>query len=606
MDRVRVWSASLLRWAWLLARSPMLCARSLAAATMMAARRRAPRLSRRLTVGLLGLGLIVGGVSGFAASTSQWVSIIARVEQPPPTIVKHVLTDPGLTQEQVDAITQAFSGLTGCVQADADPPIEVPTGTCVWWVMRIEVTNTFSGTDHSMQNVVATDTFGAELDGQPLNDVPVDVQVITHSRGRYCQDNFESQVRITWCVTGDLVGGNCVDGGALPPGETDFLDMLVWTKLNPAGKQEYTCPGTYQMNCGATLKWVDGNGVQCGPLANCPSTPPIDVTASKPGAGTTTPTATRTGTPTGTRTATPSPPRSPTPTKTAKATRTPTRTPTPKRTRTPTRTPTMTPTPTSTSTSTPTLTATPTTAAGSTGTLLLNEVLTRDWNHWYQLVQFVELKNVTDAPIALDGWSLRDEDDVWPVRSSAMVAPGGYALLVLNGWPPPVPDGVPILVLTKWRSALDPTGGHLQLVDPTGVTIDQISWGDDTSVFDPALPAPPTGQSLSRFPDGTDTDSAADFVVQAPSPGLSNGDDASPAAVATETPAPAPAATDTPTATPTPPVPAPTATPTPTATDTPAPTATDTPAPAPTDTPAPAPTDTPTATASPTPEGEGG
>jgi hypothetical protein len=201
----------------------------------------------------------------------------------------------------------------------------------------------------------------------------------------------------------------------------------------------------------------------------------------------------------------------------------------------------------------------------------------------------VELKNVTDAAISLDGWSLRDEDDVWSVKSNVDVAPGGYALLVLNGRAPSVPAEVPVVVLTKKNKGLEPTGGRLALRGPGGVTIDQISWGDDTSVFNPALPAPPAGQSLSRLPDGTDTDSAADFVLRAPSPGLSNGDGASTLAAATETPTPAPAATDTPTPTPTP-------------TDTPTPT------PTPTDTPTPTPTatDTPTPTAPPAPEGGGG
>ncbi len=433
-----------------------------------------------------------------------------------------------------------------------------------------------------VQNVVVTDNFGAEMDGQPLNDVPVDVQVITHSRGGFHKDNFETQVRITWCVTGDLVGGECVDGGPLLPGESAFLDMLVWTKLNPAGHQEYTCPGTYQMNSGATAKWKDQNGVQCAPLAECPSTPPVDVTASKPGAGTTTPTATGTGTPAGTRTATPT--ATPSPTATKKAKGTPTRTPTSTRrpTRTPTRTPTKTPT--TTPTATPTSTSTPT-AAASPGTLLLNEVLTRGTERWGYLLQSVELKNVTGGPIPLDGWSLKDEDDTWSVKSNASVAPGGYALLVLNGWPPSVPDGVPVLVLTNWRKALDPTGGRLNLLDPKGVTVDQISWGDDTSVFNPALLPPPWGQSLSRLPDGTDTDSAADFVAQDPSPGLSNDDDPSPLAAPTETPAEEDAATATPSPTETAaPTEAPTATPTPPPADTPTPTPTDTPSPMPTPT----------------------
>jgi hypothetical protein len=244
--------------------------------------------------------------------------------------------------------------------------------------LRIELTNAF-GTGTSMQHVVVTDHFGAELDGQPLSDLPVDVQVITHSGGHFHQDNFETQVRITWCVTGDLVDGECVDGGALLPGESAFMDMLVWTKLNPAGKQEYTCPGTYEMNSGATAKWLDENGVNCAPLADCPSTAPIDVTASRVGAGTATATATSTPTadPPGSGTPTLTATRTATATKTPKATKTPRATKTP--TRTPTQTPTMTPstTPTATPTGTPTPAATPTPEwcpGDPPATVLINEV----------------------------------------------------------------------------------------------------------------------------------------------------------------------------------------------------------------------------------------
>jgi hypothetical protein len=36
--------------------------------------------------------------------------------------------------------------------------------------------------------------------------------------------------------------------------------MLVWTKLNSAGKQQYATPGDYTMNSGPTAKWEDVNG----------------------------------------------------------------------------------------------------------------------------------------------------------------------------------------------------------------------------------------------------------------------------------------------------------------------------------------------------------
>ena len=288
-----------------------------------------------------------------AASTSQWVNILARVEQPP-TVVKHVLKDPDLTGSPVQPPV-------GCMPADSESPLEVPIETCVWWVLRIQVTNSFP--DTAMEDLVVRDLFGAEMDGQPLSDVPVDVEVITHSRGQSGKETFETQVRINWCVTGDLVGGECLDGGQLLPGESAYLDMLVWTKLNPSGRQEYTSAGTYQMNSGATAQWLDQSGAKCAPLPDCPSTAPIDVMAFEPS---TTPTATETPTPT----ADPPPEDSPTATTTPTQTDTPTpsATATTTATATATSTPTETPTEVATVTETPTATASPTPTATATGT----------------------------------------------------------------------------------------------------------------------------------------------------------------------------------------------------------------------------------------------
>ena len=50
--------------------------------------------------------------------------------------------------------------------------------------------------------------------------------------------------------------------GVLLPGQAVTLTMLVWTKLNPSGRQEYTSPGTYTLNSGPTMKWLDEGGHQ--------------------------------------------------------------------------------------------------------------------------------------------------------------------------------------------------------------------------------------------------------------------------------------------------------------------------------------------------------
>ncbi len=223
---------------------------------------------------VIALVAIVATAPHLGAFTSQVVGLTARVVDKP-LIRKDVLRAPNITQEEVDAITASSTGVTGCLQADADPPIEVPTHTCVWWVLRITVNNL---TGSPMAELMVVDRFGAELDGHPLSDVPVEVFVISHSRGHSGRDHFETQVRITWCVTQTTVVafGECSGPDTpLQPGESAFLDVLVFTKLNPSGKQEYTSAGTYEMNSGAVAKWRDGDGTQ-----RSASTPPIMVEAS--------------------------------------------------------------------------------------------------------------------------------------------------------------------------------------------------------------------------------------------------------------------------------------------------------------------------------------
>ena len=138
-------------------------------------------------------------------------------------------------------------------------PFNVPIETCVVWIVSINITNT---DNYCYTNVVIKDYFGAELGGEPLDEEPpVDVIVRTQSRGESHKQSFQSQTRILWYVT--MVGGDMsnppdsVDNsGELCPGESASLEMLVWTKLNPSGRQSYTSSGNYTLNSGPTAKWL--------------------------------------------------------------------------------------------------------------------------------------------------------------------------------------------------------------------------------------------------------------------------------------------------------------------------------------------------------------
>ncbi len=273
---------------------------------------------------VLTAAVIIGGVVMVAAFTSQTVNITARVEQPP-TIVKYPLTPPPVTQAEVDAMTLDAIGVTGCQPGELEFPYEAPTGTCVWWALRVSVRNNYYD---PLIDLAVKDTFVGERDGITLSEVPVKVSPLGASQGQVELTELTDQVQIDWCLTGSLQDGACTGGGRLDPGAEAHLDLLVFTKPDLEGQQEFVSPGTYTLNGGPSAEWVDPNGVVCAPLAECPTAQPMIVEAVS---GPDQPAAPLAPAPTSAPTSTPTsaPPPAPTPTPTLTPTITPTPTPTP-------------------------------------------------------------------------------------------------------------------------------------------------------------------------------------------------------------------------------------------------------------------------------------
>ena len=231
--------------------------------------------AKRAILGLVGLVALIIGLAQFAADESYVLNIKAHLEKPPTVVSKDILKNPldVVTQDDVDAAYFAATGLTpdagfDCDQADTNPPILVPIETCVFWIIRITITNHFG---NAISNVMVTDQYGAQLAGVPLDSLPVHVEVISHSRGNSGRQTFDTQYRILWCVTGNLdeVNEECDKKGddrdLMQPDEVATMDMLVFTKLNPSGRQQYTtaCEETggkdlcYELNSGANVKWIN-------------------------------------------------------------------------------------------------------------------------------------------------------------------------------------------------------------------------------------------------------------------------------------------------------------------------------------------------------------
>jgi hypothetical protein len=255
-------------------------------------------------VAAVSLAAILFSAAFFAAFESHMINVQAHLVKAN-VIEKRVLDNPvtnagtsGITPEEVDQIVNDINNSSGitCTEASLVPdpqnpdPLVVPIETCVWWVLRITVSNT---TGEEMHDVMVVDRFGAELDlGIFLTYVPVEVVPIYHTRGKpqtgLVEDGIFTQIRTVWCVTDDLTApgsldpitdDTCVDPAPatpLLPGDSEFIDLLVFTELNPFGNQEYIIPATYTMNSGATITWERG---AAGGSQASDGTPSIDITA---------------------------------------------------------------------------------------------------------------------------------------------------------------------------------------------------------------------------------------------------------------------------------------------------------------------------------------
>lgn len=145
--------------------------------------------------------------------------------------------------------------------------------------------------------------------------------------------------------------------------------------------------------------------------------------------------------------------------------------------------------------------------------------------------EWVELFNPTCGSIDVSGWKISDknasdngQDDTFPAVSP--IPAGGYSVVITNntsvvGIPP---TAITIeLTSANIGNGLNDDGDAVHLKNPSNVVVDEMSYGNNHDVFNPAPSAPPANQSLARSPNGVDTNTAADWVVDTtPSIGVAN------------------------------------------------------------------------------------
>ncbi len=156
------------------------------------------------------------------------------------------------------------------------------------------------------------------------------------------------------------------------------------------------------------------------------------------------------------------------------------------------------PTAAATTTTTATATATAThTVSGSRGLLRITELLPAPLPNE---AEWIEIENLSDQTISLDGWSLADRSGATDLRGS--IAPGSRLVIATQ----PLSDQPAALIVNRIGNGLNNDGDTIALLDPSGTIVDEITYGND------ALVAPARNHSIAREP-------ARWVVSRVPSPG---------------------------------------------------------------------------------------
>lgn len=156
----------------------------------------------------------------------------------------------------------------------------------------------------------------------------------------------------------------------------------------------------------------------------------------------------------------------------------------------------------------------------------INEFTTRGSNGTYD--EFAELYNPTNADINLTGWKLQYKSatgDTWQSKVglglSGIIKANSYYLLASKGYTfNPVPD---YKHDANWGFA--DAGGHVRIIDSTGIVIDKVGYGNANDAEGSPAPALEDGKSLQRRSLTVDTDNnSQDFeLISLPTPKNSAG-----------------------------------------------------------------------------------
>ncbi|KAA0231990.1 hypothetical protein EDM76_10530 [bacterium] len=135
--------------------------------------------------------------------------------------------------------------------------------------------------------------------------------------------------------------------------------------------------------------------------------------------------------------------------------------------------------------------------------------------------EWVELVNAGVEAVDLGGWRIGDANSLDTLPAYILGA-GSY--VVVAGKSAGLPASIVVLRVVDGEigSGLNNTGDRVRLLGPDSEAVDTISYGDDTTVFEPPPPAPGTGKTIGVLDPAANRSEMNWALTDRPSPGEPN------------------------------------------------------------------------------------
>lgn len=133
------------------------------------------------------------------------------------------------------------------------------------------------------------------------------------------------------------------------------------------------------------------------------------------------------------------------------------------------------------------------------------------------LNQWIELFNGTLGDIDISGWTIQNSSQQTAIPQGTTLGPTQFIVVMATSstasfWNIPSSAKTVSLNTSAILGGLSASSDALLLKNSSGTLIDSVSWGTNTSAFNPAVAASLTGYSLARKALAQDTNAASDWA----------------------------------------------------------------------------------------------